>query len=289
MTTDVSLSSYLPDSVFRSPAWCWLYAQQLVQSCKRSRHRYKDVWVDRATKYLRGLDHQEERTSGRRRGRFDLAIECARNIFDDVESRQRWILESLLLTLLPVDRIAERLNMPIEVIEAYEALFFEVRSRPRASDWIAINAIGAGPWNNYGGGRLEPLWKSFAYAGGERALDVVVAATGYLAWPRWLVEACGTDSAPILKRLRVKVLLIIKMMTAGSDKEVRALIRMHERVDALSRGGRKAESGMVPMTEYFLGLAHKKKGRSKTLTITLDHPVKSKKKALPKAPSSIRG
>ena len=87
-----------------------------------------------------------------------------------------------------------------------------------------VNAVKAGPWNNYGGGDLEPLWKLFAYLGGEHMLDAVLAATGYHGWPASFIEASRTDSRFDLDQLKVNILLTIKLLTAQSDDEVRALI-----------------------------------------------------------------
>jgi hypothetical protein len=96
----------------------------------------------------------------------------------DVEQRQ--ILEARLLTSETFDEIAERFVTAAQTIECFEQLFFNVRDRMQATDWL-IKAI-QGPHEDRARSRdgvMTPAqrgfaYRHFAYFGGPLILDAVV-------------------------------------------------------------------------------------------------------------------
>ena len=61
------------------------------------------------------------------------------------------------------------------MVGAFEALFYEVRVRLRASDWVAANALGPRLYEGFDTDDVEIVWKILAYHGGPYVLNDVIA------------------------------------------------------------------------------------------------------------------
>jgi hypothetical protein len=85
---------------------------------------------------------------------------------------RRWHLEARLLTEEPVVGVARRCDLQPAVVEAYMEIFFDVRSRPGACDWLAHRVLPP-RWAVLGihPGDTATLLKLAALKGGPLALD----------------------------------------------------------------------------------------------------------------------
>jgi hypothetical protein len=87
----------------------------------------------------------------------------------------RWALEARLLTREPLETIAAKSGLATEVVEAYEALFFQVRDHLQARDYILLQVIGPRAARGPRSYELDVLWKLLAYHGGPLLLDVMLS------------------------------------------------------------------------------------------------------------------
>lgn len=163
-----------------------------------------DAWWQRTTGILRG-DPQASvrRDSGRGCGwikqaeRFQLALREASTHHDQMQvmidfpaiywahwlhQQQptagppiRSVIEARILARQTDAEIAQTTGCVPETIEAYEALFFNVRERLDYRDFIVNSVIGLDAAR--GSQRIEPswLWKLLGYLGGPHVLDAVIS------------------------------------------------------------------------------------------------------------------
>jgi len=103
-----------------------------------------------------------------------LVTIAASHLYDEGERHAE--LEARLLAGQSIPEVAAILDIPEPVIEAYERIYFDVRPRLKAKDYIrhhAINPLSLRPDHpTY----FDVLVRKFAYWGGRLVLDVVLDA-----------------------------------------------------------------------------------------------------------------
>jgi hypothetical protein len=207
-------SQWMPGNFFKRPAWRWLRAGYMVKTGRRRDPRIDDEWVALARDVIRGRGTRKP--SAR-------ALRAARDVWEgDPERRGR--LEAWLLTDEAHAEIARRLNLPEDVINAFEKVFFDVRVMRHAKDWLLRSAVGYLPFAGF----TEPLpmaaWKFAAADGGARALEVMIAATTGGPLPEGSVRDRGWGLAVEEALVRVKTRLMVYTLTAlGVEANARVL------------------------------------------------------------------
>ncbi len=226
--------TWLPGSFFRSPAWRWQRAEYLASTGRRLDRRVDDDWVDHARTVLRGVGG---------RGSPAAAVHVARDLWM-ADGPARWELEARLLTPEPVARVAERAGLSAAVVEAFETVFFDVRTWPRATDWRLARAVGYSAAGGFTSRLPGAAWRLAAHLGGPVVLDVVMAATTGGPLPAGLLAPLrGPSRVAASERLRRRARLWVTAMGAVSAAEVAAVVRERRRLGTLfPRAGRRGAS-----------------------------------------------
>ena len=135
------------------------------------------MWVARAAKFIR---EQESCNT-----ELDLAYLSERNptIFwaydiwytrDDAGNPVRSEVEARLLADDQVENIARRVATEVEIIEAYERLFFNVRERLADRGYLMHCVLGPAVHLGFQAGDYDLVWKLFALLGGPLAVDLMI-------------------------------------------------------------------------------------------------------------------
>jgi hypothetical protein len=90
------------------------------------------------------------------------------------EPTARWVVEARLLAGEPIEAIAGRCGVPVEAVEVYEQLFFNVVDRLTSTSYILFHAVGAASYRGFDGDDSGAVLKWFAYMGGPRVLDFLL-------------------------------------------------------------------------------------------------------------------
>jgi hypothetical protein len=93
-------------------------------------------------------------------------------IFDE-DRRDRHALEARILANEPLSRIAAKTGFSGPVIQTYEEIFFDVRSRLDQVDFIWNHVIGQDSRGGQGDQSVYRFWKRLAYTGGAGAFDAL--------------------------------------------------------------------------------------------------------------------
>jgi hypothetical protein len=203
----------------QKPEWRWLRAQDTADP------RLDDDWVVKARAACEKIassipwDHREP------------AIAAAQALWS-TESSRRWMTEAYLLTPMPIAEVSKHCGLSAAALTAYHALFFDVRDRGTATDWLSARAV---KFDQPGG-----LLRYAAFAGGVLPLQMVIAVTTNAPFPRSVRESFLHPEIEE-SRLRLRVILAMKSWTASTApdwadaRRIRRLIRVHDPDHALEK------------------------------------------------------
>jgi hypothetical protein len=269
---DSTSATWLPHSVFRSPAWRWHRACALYRQGRRTDRRVDDQWTARARDFLAAGGRHAARHDSGRHGPHAPHIQAALEVWEAVPQAPRWLLEAHLLTGVPLHEVAQRCGLSAEVVQTYHQLFFDVRGRLRATDWVMIHVVGTYALKGFAGLPVGAVWKYAAFTAGPHALEVVVALTTGAPLPAWVREGL-VGGASAEARFRQLGELSLGAMTAETPAEWAALIRTRDR---LRRGGPEAtgtraeQDRHLRAMERFLMGRGRRKGRGREPVVKAD-------------------
>jgi hypothetical protein len=255
-------SAWLPGG-FCSADWRWQRACWLQETGQRPDRRLDDAWVARARHFLDALGGGPDGAVPGRADRRDPAIAQALQLSRADPRFDRWRLEAYLLTAEPLEAVARHCALPAATVRAFHELFFDVRPRLGARDWIALRALRSGPGNGCGGEQPGGVWKVCAYAAGPRVLEVVMAVTMNRPLPDWVHAPGGRLTPGREARLRLSCKLLVTGLTTPSAEVLRALVAISERartLEADAAGPPARAAGLLPALHDFLqGLGRRRR------------------------------
>lgn len=165
------LPEFSSRSPFRAANWRWLRAQLAADGSLPLSRKRDDKWVVRATRFKRAFDLCNDKFDHALLEDQDPEVYWARSIFlaaEDINCPVRYAIEALLLADAPLEAIANRASTEVGVIEAYEALFYNVLDARRKGqrDWLMNKAIGPAVHRGLTAREYDLLWKLLAIQGG---------------------------------------------------------------------------------------------------------------------------
>ncbi len=166
-------AEFVRNDFFAPPWWRWWRALALATSPSRQRARLRE---DQMT--LAGVGFIRSRACGSApKTRLHCLLSEALSIFSD-NGTTRWSIEAYMLTGISREAIADKLGLGVALIGVYEEMFYDVRSRLGARDWVCRHSYGiGGPNRGFQGGGVGSLWRWVGYNAGEFVLDAVRAVT----------------------------------------------------------------------------------------------------------------
>jgi hypothetical protein len=164
--------------------WRYDLARWLHRLGRRPK-RQDDAWVKKAFRYL---GHPQDRVLPADLQPLDDALKIRQ-----VNGPIRWRLEAYLLTSEPIEENAKTCGLDFPILEAYEAIFFDVKKHLHVSDYVPLRCLprrgilGVDPDN------IPGLLNLVAYHGGPDALKTalrVLLPSHELAMP---LATCSTE------------------------------------------------------------------------------------------------
>lgn len=230
-----------PSCPYRPTRWRFRRAELLFVLNFPARARRDDVWLQRAYDYHRDVWRLRARPPGGRARRAvpDPVIEGALDLWATTDLLCRWEVEARILADQPYSEVAARTGISEPVIDAYEALFFNVAASRHATKYLEHAAIGVRESDGFGVAELHQVWKLFGLLGGPRVLDVVMDVfPGPDLVPR-------TDGFVLATKEEADGLrLMVKLLTTPRDQmSVEQMTRMWPQL--LRRQRRKAEANAL--------------------------------------------
>lgn len=149
------------------PAWRWLRAQELVEQKQRPNRWHDDDYVRRAYTYLMKVDKNNPRTM-REASRLWPTLHDAFCIWDAENSGKgsKWIFEAGVVANVPVETLAEYLQIDARTLAVYEKLFFDVREHLDHLGWVNANLLHVNQSSGVAKDDPDHAWKEIALNGG---------------------------------------------------------------------------------------------------------------------------
>lgn len=175
-------------SPFRELDWRWRRARRLVETASRLSGLRADDAICSAVRYLRRLNSLSTVRGKSRFAQRNCDITDAL-VFSQAPCVQRAILQAGILSGEPAEASGRRVGISGAAVDAFEALFYNVRDRRAARGWILLAAV------NQGGGKDDAervrlrLLRMLAHRGGPFILDLALSAFRYVHAPE-LDQGC---------------------------------------------------------------------------------------------------
>jgi hypothetical protein len=159
-----------------------------------------------------------------------------------------WEVQSWLLAGQGDEQVAGLCGLPARVVAAYEALFFNVRARLSARDWVLSRAIWGGHPLSMTMPDLGVVLRSIGYFGGPLVLEVMLAATLGRPQPAWVAQEAPAGDTTYGERLLLRARLLADALMLPADVGLPDLVRLHQVLQEL-RADRPAPPATATVAE----------------------------------------
>jgi hypothetical protein len=226
-----------PSSALRPPDWRWRLAVRLAQGRHPTPRRWCDPWVRLARRFARTLLCRPEVDGRRGLPRGLEALEEAHRLYLKADSFCRWVVEARLLAGEGFDQVAEKCGLRASAVEAYHALFFDVRGSLRSIDYISTVVIGPKRHVGLTAVDADVILKLFAYGGGPLVLDAAVRFFRHpLLLPLQFDGLEAADLAELRSQLLVKASILVLTIPADA-RNLRKLAALQDTLQGLAGPG----------------------------------------------------
>jgi len=166
------------DSLSRSPDWRWQRVLLITQSeYRRIAARLRsagDEFTARGAAFLQEWSSCQDEYDQLCVTEEWPYLWQAYDIYEGNHKLLRCELEARLLTNDSKEGITKRLSLHPDVLDWYEALFFNVRDRLDNAGWIASKVLGEQMHYGLTEREYNFLWKFYAYVGGSVMLNAII-------------------------------------------------------------------------------------------------------------------
>jgi hypothetical protein len=230
-----------------TPDQRWVDACRAVDEGRRVSTGLHPEPVVEAFNYLRALRRCRDDRDREKVVRRWPELHAAR-LLAEAGGEHRWEIESRLLADQSDDEIAERTGLTAGAIGRFETLFFNVRARLAACDWVLTRAIWCGHSLSISMPDLGVVWKSVAYFGGPMVLEVMLSATLDRPFPASIDQGMHGVDPGHAERLRMRARLLAEVMMLPADASLGDLTRLQGVLHEL-KGSRPARPGSIGVAE----------------------------------------
>jgi hypothetical protein len=143
-----------------------------------------------------------------------------------------WEVQARVLAGQTDAEVAMACGLTPGAVGRFEVLFFAVREKLRAADYIGRMAVRPGSRSWAVCGDLGEVWRSLGYHGGPLVLDVIVAATTGRPLPPWVAAREGAGNVGLGERLRLVARMVVDAMLLPPEADPTVLLRLYAEVGA---------------------------------------------------------
>jgi hypothetical protein len=171
----------------RPPGWRWERVTQVLCGHSQLSRRRDDEWIRRAVKFRRRRAQCYTPAALAALAEDDYPVYYAHELFhatagldkdaarDNALGLLRYAVEARVLARSTPAEIGERSGISPEAVAAYEALFYDIRSRLHQGDWITAYVMTPAVHRGLSSRDYDLLWKLMARYLGVHVLDAYIA------------------------------------------------------------------------------------------------------------------
>lgn len=158
------------DNPSRSPAWRWMRAGMIARRSVPKFRDWDDNLVRDALDFRRGIESEDVEAQAEAAAKWP-AFHAALEIYKEGGPTQ-WELEARVLASEAHSAIATKIGVPVEVVDSYTRLFYDVKDRLQCMSIVHVRYIDSHkPCYD-----LRTLWAYYGYTDGPYAVDALVDA-----------------------------------------------------------------------------------------------------------------
>jgi hypothetical protein len=220
-------------SVVQSPAWRWQRAQAIVEKALACTARTDDAPTRRVVEYLRACELPLGGSQAQGGVPIDAVLYAAHRLYE-AEGLVRFIVQARLLARQSPAEVARLTSLEPALIEAFEAIFFEVRDHLDAKDWVANQVLWPGLEANLPTDALGGALMAIGYQLGPAILDIALAVATDALLPSWVYAPAGEPARLYEARVRLSarlLLLVLTLRTSAAAAAMRKLLRAKRRLE----------------------------------------------------------
>jgi hypothetical protein len=230
----------------------WRSAVAIVAEGRRASARHDPPEVVEAAAFLRALDQAKD-DKGREAVRARWPDLFAAHSLYQEDGPLLWEVQARVLAGQTDVDVAAACGLTPGAVWNFEALFFSVRDKLGAPDWVDRMAVRPGSTSWAACGDLGEAWRALGYHGGPLVLDLVVAATAGRPLPLWVAAREEAGNVGLGERLRLVARMVVDAMLLPPEADPTALLRLYAEVGA-SGPARRARSQVASVAERAAGV-----------------------------------
>lgn len=145
--------------------WRWLRASRLAEKASHRLKGVNDPAIPPTVEFLLARKKPNYKATS-----TYAALEAALALHED-DSPLQWEVRARLLAGQTDDEIAARCKLQPSVVKWYATLFYDIRPRREATDWLVVNVLRFCGTAGLRNSDVGPFWAFLAVSGGPIALD----------------------------------------------------------------------------------------------------------------------
>lgn len=218
----------------RSPAWKWNRAQSIVDGTGPASTDYWDTaagsrWINRAAGYIESYHREPDPVRNNELIVLYADIYGAHSMYTDDSTHFREELEAMILARVETEVLAQKIDVPVATIRAYEELFFDVRGKLETAESYILNFVIGPEIQRLSENTIGPLWKLFGYYQGPEVLKALISRTinpNFAAAPDDVAARLNED---INGSFKIACAIAAKK-PAGGDRRDRDLLQLFTKI-----------------------------------------------------------
>lgn len=242
----------LRDNPRRAPNWKWLRAVQIDSGGMRPTKKLDGSdgfsWIRRAVQ----LKRRHEMAANRPHAMYTLAtvdrpLFWAHAMWADEKAPTRWALEARILAGEDDNAIAKKLGCDPAVINAYEAVFFNVREKLDNVEYIVNVVMRDAVTRGLTERQYDLLWKMFGYQGGTHVLDAMITKFTTIDKPKRPEDVSKFFQESAINSMRHKAAIAALTVPINTHTQLQLIDSYvkYVEIERNSENAEKAQAGIV--------------------------------------------
>jgi hypothetical protein len=210
----VTLLDFSPHNPLRVLDWRWRRVVYLQSNDRPTSRRRDDSWVVRCGRFRKAYKACQTASDYHAVAGMYPGLYWAHELYTNRDMPVTVLavhaLEARLLANQPREAISERMNMSLELIDAYHECFFNVQPYLKNTDYLMFRVLGDAVYRGLRERNYDLLWKLFAIWGGPHVLEAFISSFIDPTQPGGAAAVDGFFAKQVYSSLSMKALVAAK-------------------------------------------------------------------------------
>jgi hypothetical protein len=240
------------DNPRRAPHWRWLRAMQVDAGGQKPSKSMDGPagfeWIRRVVRLKRRHALAANNPDALYTlARLDSPLFWAHSMWSEEKAPTRWAIEAHILAGETDDEIAKKAGCTPETINAYEAVFFNVREKLNNVEYVANVVMGEAVARGVTERQYDLLWKLFGFRGGPHVLDALITKFTSVRRPQKAEEVSQFFQESTINSMRHKAAVAALTVPINTHTQLPIIesYAKYVEIERASENAEKAQAGIV--------------------------------------------